>query len=65
MRKAVSFPCFCPTRLAYVSEVEALFWNQFNVKDFHTLVPTNKWQVPQRNKANGGCGAHHVHFQVQ
>ena len=40
-------------RLEYVSEIEALFWNQFKVQDFHTLVPTYKWQEPQRNIASG------------
>ena len=40
-------------RREYVSEVEALFWNQFKVQDFHTLVPTYKWQEPQRNIASG------------
>ena len=40
-------------RLEYVSEIEALFWNQFKVQDFHTLVPTYKWQEPQRNISAG------------
>ena len=40
-------------RLEYVSEIETLFWNQFIVQDFHTLVPTYKWQEPQRNIASG------------
>ena len=40
-------------RLEYVSEVESLFWHQFKVQDFHTLVPTYKWQEAQRNLATG------------
>ena len=36
-------------RPAFVSEMKAFFLNQFKVQDFHTLVPTNKCQVPQRN----------------
>ena len=40
-------------RLQYVGEVEALWWNQYKVQDFHTLVPTYRWQKEQRNMTSG------------
>ena len=40
-------------RLEYVAEIESLFWNQFKVQDFHSLVPTKKWRVKKRNVRQG------------
>ena len=40
-------------RLEYVAEIESLFWNQFKVQDFHSLVPTQKWRVEKRNVRQG------------
>ena len=34
-----------PYMLQYVAEIESLFWYQFKVQDFHSLVPTQKWRV--------------------
>ena len=36
-------------RLEYIAEVEALWWNQYKVQDFTSLVPTYKWQHAKRN----------------
>lgn len=40
-------------RLAYVAELEALWWNQHKVQDFMALVPTNKWCEEKRNQKEG------------
>lgn len=40
-------------RLDYVSEVEALWWNQFKVQAFSSLVPTYRWREAQRNVCPG------------
>ena len=34
-----------PYMLQYVAEIESLFWYQFKVQDFQSLVPTQKWRV--------------------
>ena len=40
-------------RLQYIAEIESLFWHQFKVQDFHSLVPTQKWRVEKRNMRQG------------
>ena len=40
-------------RLAYVTELEKLWWGQHKVQDFLSLVPTMKWTEQRRNTAPG------------
>ena len=40
-------------RLQYIAEIESLFWHQFKVQDFHSLVPTQKLTVEKRNMRQG------------
>ena len=39
-------------RLKYMCELESIFWNQYKVQEFLTLVPTWKWREEKRGVDN-------------
>ena len=40
-------------RLQYVSDLESLWWNQYKIQEFSSLVPTQKWTEAKRNMLPG------------
>ena len=40
-------------RLEYVSELENVWWNQYKIQEFSSLVPTQKWKEDRRNTKEG------------